>query len=119
MGFSPTEKFRTRDGKIHDSRQIHGLTRDRTGGSLKYKRTRADQKKLLIKQGCEFLDGTPKYRYVAIYGDRRMKRMLRRALRWKVSTYPKREPICENNSAEFDYTLGEISNSGLDAAHVV
>jgi hypothetical protein len=87
----PKKRFRTPDGKIYDGRRIHGLTRDRTGGSLKVKRTRADQKKLLIEQGCEFLDGTPKHRYVGIYGDRRMKRVLRRALKWEVLPYPKRQ----------------------------
>ncbi|MGA2924354.1 MAG: hypothetical protein ABSE28_24925 [Candidatus Sulfotelmatobacter sp.] len=115
---SPTERFRTPDGKVHDARQVHCLTRDRTGGSLKYKRTRAAQKKLLVEQGCEFLDGMPKHRYVAIYGDRRMKRMLQRALRWEVQPYPKRQQVCETTSAEFDYKLGEISNSVPDVVHV-
>jgi hypothetical protein len=87
----PKKRFRTPDGKIYDGRKIQCLTRDRTGGDLRYKRTRADQKRLLIEQGCEFLDGTPKHRYVGIYGDRRMKRMLRLALKWEVSTYPKRQ----------------------------
>jgi len=90
---NPTDKFRTPDGKIHDARQVHCLTRDRTGGSLKYKRTRAAQKKLLIEQGCEFLDGTPKHRYVGLAGDRRTKRVLRRALRWEVLPYPKRRQV--------------------------
>jgi hypothetical protein len=93
-----TEQFRTPDGKIHDARQVHCLTRDRIGGSLKYKRTRADQKKILMEQGCEFLDGTPKHRYVAIYGDRRTKRVLRRALRWEVLPYPKRQQACDTTS---------------------
>jgi hypothetical protein len=87
----PKKRFRTPEGKIYDGRKIQCLTRDRTGGSLRYKRTRADQKKLLIEQGCEFLDGTPKHRYVGIYGDRRMKRLLRRALKWEVLPYPKRQ----------------------------
>jgi hypothetical protein len=88
---SSTEKFRTPDGKIHDSRQVHGLTRDRTGGGLKYKRSRAEQKKLLIAQGCEFLDGKSKHKYIGIYGNRRIKRVLRSALRWESLPYPKRE----------------------------
>ena len=87
----PKKRFRTPDGKVYDGRKIHCLTRDRTGGSLKVKRTRADQKRLLIEQGCEFLDGTPKHRYVGIYGDRRMKRVLRRALKLEVLPYPKRQ----------------------------
>jgi hypothetical protein len=88
---STKERFRTPDGKIRDARQIHCLTRDRSGGTLKYKRTRAHQKQLLIEQGCEFFDGTPKHRYVGFYGDRRIKRILRRALRWEVLPYPKRQ----------------------------
>jgi hypothetical protein len=113
----PKKRFRTPEGKIYDGRKIQCLTRDRTGGSLRYKRTRADQKKLLIEQGCEFLDGTPKHRYVGIYGDRRMKRLLRRALKWGVLPYPKRQQVCETTSPEFDYKLGEISNSVPDLVH--
>jgi hypothetical protein len=91
----PTEQFRTPDGKVHDSRQVSGLARDRRGGTLKYKRTRAQQKKLLIEQGCEFFAGMPKHRYVGFYGDRRIKRMLRAALKWEVLPYPKREQPSE------------------------
>jgi hypothetical protein len=44
-----------------------------------------------MEEGCEFFkDGGRKHRYVGIYGDRRIKRILRRALRWKVLPYPKR-----------------------------
>jgi len=89
----PTEQFRTPDGKVHDSRQVSGLARDRTGDTLKYKRSRAEQKKLLLEQGCEFFDGTPKHRYVGIYGDRRTKRLLKAALRWPVLPYPKRPTV--------------------------
>ena len=89
---SPTEKFKTPEGKIHDARQIHCLTRDRTGGTMKYKRSRAEQKQILMDEGCEFFkDGGRKHRYVGIYGDRRVKRILRRALKWEVLPYPKRE----------------------------
>lgn len=88
---SPVEQFKSPDGKVHDSRQVSGLARDRRGGTLKYKRTRAAQKQLLIEQGCEFFEGTPKHRYVGIYGDRRTKRLLRSALRWDVLPYPKRQ----------------------------
>jgi hypothetical protein len=89
---SPSEKFRTPDGKTHDARQIHCLTRDRTGGTMKYKRSRAEQKQILAEAGCEFFkEGGRKHRYVGIYGDRRTKRLLRSALRWEVLPYPKRE----------------------------
>jgi hypothetical protein len=76
--------------------QFHLLTRDRSGGTLKYKRTRAEQKQLLKEQGCEFFkDSGRKHRYVGIYGDRRMKRILRRALRWDVLPHPKRQQVSD------------------------
>ena len=94
---SPTEKFRRPDGKIYDARNVHLLTRDRRFGKLRYKRSRAQQKQLLIAEGCEFFkDDRCKHRFVGIFGDRRMKRTLRAALRWEVLPYPKREPSPED-----------------------
>lgn len=99
----PTEKFTTPDGRTHDARQIHCLTRDRSGGTMKYKRSRAEQKELLMKEGCEFFkDGGRKHRYIGIYGDRRIKRTLRRALRWGVLPYPKRAASPESQVQGFD-----------------
>ncbi len=96
---NPTEKFRRPDGKVYDARNVHLLTRDRRFGKLRYKRSRAEQKKLLITEGCEFFkDDSRKLRYVGIYGDRRMKRMLRAALKWDVLPYPKREPSSEDRA---------------------
>jgi hypothetical protein len=97
-GFTnPTEKFRRPDGKVYDARNVHLLTRDRRFGKLRYRRTRAEQKELLISEGCEFFkDDNRKLRYVGFYGDRRMKRLLRAALRWEVLPYPKREPSPED-----------------------
>jgi hypothetical protein len=94
-GFTnPTEKFRRPDGKVYDARNVHLLTRDRRFGMLRYKRTRAEQKQLLMDEGCEFFkDDSRKLRYVGIYGDRRTKRILRDAIRWEVLPYPKREPL--------------------------
>jgi hypothetical protein len=93
----PTEKFRTPEGKVYDARNVHLLTRDRRFGKLRYKRSRAEQKQLLISEGCEFFkDDTRKLRYVGFYGDRRTKRILRAALRWEVLPYPKREPSSED-----------------------
>jgi hypothetical protein len=94
---SPTEKFRRPDGKVYDARNVHLLTRDRRFGRLQYKRTRAEQKQLLTEQGCEFFkDNGCKHRFVGIFGDRRIKRILRAALRWAVLAYPKREPSPED-----------------------
>ncbi len=88
---NPTEKFRRPGGKVYDARNVHLLTRDRRFGKLRYKRSRAEQKQLLISEGCEFFkDDQRKLRYVGIYGDRRTKRILRAALRWEVLPYPKR-----------------------------
>jgi hypothetical protein len=89
---SPTEQYKTPDGTVHDARQVQCLTRDRTGGATTYKRTRSQQKQLMIEKGYEFFkDSGRKLRYVGIYGDRRTKRLLRRALRWEVMAYPKRK----------------------------
>jgi hypothetical protein len=91
-GFTnPTEKFRRPDGKVYDARNVHLLTRDRRFGKLRYKRSRAEQKQLLISEGCEFFkDDMRKLRYVGFYGDKRTKRLLRAALRWEVLPYLKR-----------------------------
>ena len=113
----PSEKYRTLDGMVHDSRQVSGLARDRSGGTLKFKRTRAEQKKLLIDHGAEFFMGEAKHRYVAIVGDRRTKRILRRSLRWKVMPYPKRLQPAILTAAGFyggDQLLEPILPTGLD-----
>jgi hypothetical protein len=89
---SPTEKFKRPDGKVYDARNVHLLTRDRRFGRLRYKRSRAEQKQLLIEQGCEFFKNDKrKQRFVGIFGDRRMKRILRAALKWEVMLYPNRQ----------------------------
>jgi len=85
------EVFITPDGKRHNTLQIHGLTRDRRNGGLRYVRTRAEQKQLLIKQGCRFERVNGKHRYVHFAGDRRTRKPLRKALKWEVvQQYPKR-----------------------------
>jgi hypothetical protein len=86
-----TEVFIIPNGKKRNSRQIHGLTRDRRNGELKYKRTRAEQRQLLIEQGCEFERAGGKHRFVLFAGDRRTKRLLRKALKWEVLPHPRRE----------------------------
>ncbi len=64
-----------------------------------YARSRAEQKLLLKEQGCEFYrDNRRKFRYVGIYGDRRIKRVLRSALRWDVLPYPKRQQVGDTTS---------------------
>jgi hypothetical protein len=85
------EQFTAPDGRVRDSRQIHGLTRDRRNGELKYKRTRAEQRQLLIEEGCQFERVGGKHRYVHFAGSRRTKRLLRKALNWEVLPHPRRE----------------------------
>lgn len=112
---SPTEKFRRPDGKVYDARNVHLLTRDRRFGRLRYKRTRAEQKQILIEQGCEFFkDSGCKHRFVGIFGDRRMKRILRRALRWEVMEYPKRAPSPEDRVQVVD--LNPVSKASATAS---
>jgi hypothetical protein len=86
-----TERFRTPDGRVRDSRLVSGYTRDRTGGTLTYRRSRAAQKEMMLQEGVEFFRGAPKLRWVGFFGDRRTKRLLRQALRWEVLPYPKRQ----------------------------
>jgi len=50
-----------------------------------------------MERGCEFYkDDRCKHRFVGIFGDRRIKRMLRATLKWDVLPYPKREPLPED-----------------------
>jgi hypothetical protein len=69
---SPTEKFGRPDDKIYDARNVHLLTGDRRFGKLRYKRHRAEQKQLLISEGCQFFkDDQRKLRYVSTCSARR------------------------------------------------
>ena len=103
-----TGSFIDPDGKRHNARQIHGLTRDRRNGQLNYTRTRAEQKKILLKQGCKFERVGGKHRYVHFARDRRTKRLLRNALKWNVITeHPRR-----SNNAESDEAVDELAKGG-------
>lgn len=85
-----TEQFKTPDGRVRDARLVSAYTRDRTGGTLKYKRSRAEQKQMMLEDGVEFFKGTPKLRWVGFFGSKTLKRRLRAALRWQVLEYSKR-----------------------------
>jgi hypothetical protein len=78
-----SERFVTPDGRVHDGRAISGMTRDRRGGELRYKRTRKEQKEILLARGCKFEKGVRKRKWVLISGDRRTKRKLWKALETK------------------------------------
>jgi hypothetical protein len=90
---NPTLKFRTPDGTVKDARLVHSYTRDRRGGRLAYRRTRAEQMRMMKEQGYEFFLGGSKYRYVSVCGNRRTVRALRKALAWRVLPYPKRASL--------------------------
>lgn len=87
---SATEKFDNGDGKLRDARLVSAYTRDRTGGTMKYKRSRAEQKAFMLANGVKFQKGTKKHRYVKFIGNRGEKREMLGALRWPVLPYPKR-----------------------------
>jgi hypothetical protein len=88
-----TERFRMPDGRVRDARLVSGYTRDRTGGTLKYRRSRAEQKQMMLEDGVEFFRGTPKLRCVGFFGSKTLKRRLRAALQWEVLPYPKRSTV--------------------------
>lgn len=78
------------NGKVYDSRRISAMCRDRRGGTLSYKCSRQEMKAQLVAQGAEFFRGTPKLRYVGLFGDRRTIRDLKKQIRWTILPYPKR-----------------------------
>ena len=90
---NPVQQFRAENGRVHDSRQVSGLARDRRGGVLKYRRTRSAQKLLLLEQGAEFHPGAPKHRYVHFAGNKRLVRELKRAFKLPSLPYPKRDGL--------------------------
>ena len=104
---SGSQRYRDPDGKLHNTRQIHGLTRDRRNGELNYTRTRAEQRRLLVEQGCTFEKEDGKHRYVHFAGDHRTKRLLKNALKWDVVPHPRR-----SNNAESDEAVDELAKGG-------
>lgn len=105
---TPTERYRTPDGKEHDARMISGLTRDRRNGGLTYKRTRKEQRKILEEQGCEFYQGTAKHRYVLISG--KWKRQLMKALAERLPSlpYPKRPTAVLDCVTDYNIHTGSV-----------
>jgi hypothetical protein len=89
---SPTEQYEM-NGKIRDARMVSGLTRDRRNGGLVYKRSRAEQKRILIQEGATFFKGVAKHKYIHIGGDKRVRRELKKALLLTPLQYPKRTPV--------------------------
>ncbi|WP_109485412.1 hypothetical protein [Occallatibacter savannae] len=101
---SATEQYRSPDGKLHDTRQLSGLTRDRRRGGLAYIRSRNSQRLLLLQQGAHFVRSVPKHRYLLVSGNRTVKRILRAAIKLPSLPYPKRElgTICPEFMSKVD-----------------
>jgi hypothetical protein len=114
---SPSEQFVTPEGKTKDARGVHGLTRDRRNrrvlrdllskGITEYKgqpilgspqepyvqsMSRQEMKAKLESEGYKFVKGNGKHRYVYFAGNKRIKRLLLKALNptWKEQPHPKR-----------------------------
>lgn len=105
---SPTEKFKTPSGKVKDARLVSAYTRDRRNGTLTYKRTRAEQKRLMLQQGYEFFSGHAKHRYVGIYGrDQTHTRELKKLLRYEPLDYPKRDRDQERSAGDQSEGAGQ------------
>ena len=96
---SPTEKFITPDGEVKDARLVSAYTRDRRNGTLTYKRTRKEQKELMLESGHEFFTGHAKHRYVGVYGTSASHtRKLRKQVLYSSLPYPKRVKSQERES---------------------
>jgi len=84
-----------KDGKLRDERNIQHFVRSRRFkgqpiAAYKIKCTRREYRERMVKEGFLFFKATPKRRYVGFYGDKRLVRELRAALRWNEVPYPKR-----------------------------
>jgi hypothetical protein len=100
-----------KDGKLRDERNIQHFVRSRRFkgqpiAAYKIKCTRREYREQMKKEGFLFFKATPKRRYVGFYGDKRLVRELRAALRWAETPYPKR--VCGGSyQGEHPDTLGE------------
>ena len=96
---NPTEKFMTPDGVEKDARLVSAYTRDRRNGELRYKRTRKEQKQIMIDGGYKFFRGESKHRYVGVYGKTKSHtRKLNKQLLYQTFDYPKRVKFQEGNA---------------------
>jgi hypothetical protein len=90
----PSQQF-ILNGKIQDSKQVSNRARDsrghKEGEPQKYRRSRAEQKQLLLEQGAVFIPGAPKHRFVGIYGPPLTVKRLHKALKLPSLPYPKRQ----------------------------
>jgi hypothetical protein len=84
-----------KDGKLRDERNIQHCVRSRRFkgqpiSAYKIKCTRREMRERMLREGFLFFKATPKRRYVGFYGDKRVVRELRAALKWNEIPYPKR-----------------------------
>jgi hypothetical protein len=84
-----------KDGKLRDERNIQHFVRSRRFkgqpiAAYKIKCTRREYRERMLREGFMFFKATPKRRYVGLYGDKRLVRELRAALKWNKVDYPKR-----------------------------
>jgi hypothetical protein len=91
MTNSGGHRLRFPDGREVDARNISGYARRRSSDLFFFKPTRHEMQEKLMAEGCELIPRSPKHRYVGIFGTGSMRRALRKALRWDVLPYPKRE----------------------------
>ena len=75
-----------KDGRIHDSRNIHHSIRR----GFRIECSRSEKRKRMIEEGFEFLRLPPRHRYVGFYGDEEIVATLRSVLKWNTYPYPKR-----------------------------
>ncbi|MGA7791783.1 MAG: hypothetical protein WCA19_02010 [Candidatus Acidiferrales bacterium] len=84
-----------KDGKVHDDRNIHHLTRLRNADGIleayRIKCTRHQMRERMTREGFLCLKAQPKGRYVTFAGDKKLVKELRAALQWNVLPYPKRQ----------------------------
>jgi len=77
-----------KDGKIHNERNIQHSIRK----GYRLEMSRKEKRAQMVREGFLFVKTTqPKGRYVGIYGSKAMIKTLKGALKWGISTYPKRE----------------------------
>jgi len=98
----PSQQF-ILDGKIRDSKQVSNLARDRNaykeGEPTKFRRSRAEQKQLLLKQGALFVPGFAKHRFIGIYGAPLTVKKLRKGMKLPSLPFPRRGPDSSEWSA--------------------
>jgi hypothetical protein len=88
---SKHEIVQSPDGTQRDERFISSEAKTRG-------QTFAEYKNQLREQGCVFVKASAKHRWVGFFGDKRTKRALQRALKWKDSLeHPKRQKVCDTS----------------------